>query len=207
MFSNKEPLTIRLARELLRLRISKDSNARQSGMTTSLVEDLSQLQISQTIEASICSIVESFSMMQRRGSSERAALLAIEHHRSKIGQGEMPEPLSLASYIHYRFKLEYSGPPLPRGHVDRCIYSAEYLFSELSKPDEITNAVTLGSLKEMEDERDFLMEQVYEAIVSPEANWDAVMYLELAAKEWHEEHQEIMSRRANFLLRAQLRDD
>lgn len=207
MFGHQEPPSIRLARELLRLRISRDIHARQSGMKSSMVDGLNQLQIAQSIEASICTIVEAFSRFQLRGSSERAALLAIEHHRSNLGIGEMPEPLSLSSYVHYRVVLEYSGPPLPRGHVDRCLFSAENYFSNSGKSDEIANAITLGTLQQMEEDRDVLMEHVYEAVVSSEANWDAVMYLELVAKEWHEEQQEKLNQRANFLLRAHLRND
>jgi len=62
-------------------------------------------------EATAITIAESYFGLTQRGVSELEALIAIEAHRSSLGdKGELPRPLSLLSYISYRLKLECDSP-------------------------------------------------------------------------------------------------
>lgn len=113
-----------LVRELLLRRVQYDDRSSAVGFTPEVVSRLSGTQLQASTEAAICSIVESHTMLVRRGATPAAALLQIESHRKFLGGRTLPDPLDLRSYTEYRVAIEHAGPSLPSDHLEHCLRAA-----------------------------------------------------------------------------------
>ena len=87
---------------------------REMGGDESMVDSLGFIQFAGLPENTIATIVETYSMLKKRGGADQEVLASIEAHRSRMsGSGEMPSPLNLETYIQYRIALEAShGAPI-----------------------------------------------------------------------------------------------
>src|SRR5438552_317809 len=106
-----------LIRTLLKARLRADQMAQLAGVTPDLVDQQSDEDVLGTPEATIVTIVESYISLKRLGIPESDILARIEKHRSMIGAGTLPTPLTLQSYVRYRVSLEYAHT----APVQRCI--------------------------------------------------------------------------------------
>ena len=67
-----------------------------------------------TPEATILVIVETYVALKKSGVADSAIFERIEKHRARAGRGQLPQPLSLQSYVAYRIAMEHShGAPVP----------------------------------------------------------------------------------------------
>jgi len=97
-----------LIKDLVRLRVRNDPMAAQMGFNESDADALSRMQLAGLPEATIATIVETWSTLRKHGVSETEILHRIESHRSMIGRGVVPSPLTLTSYVQYRLEVEHS---------------------------------------------------------------------------------------------------
>ena len=95
-----------LIRSLVKKRVSNDPMASLMGFDASMVDSLDPLQLISTPEGSIVTIVETYALMKKQGTSDQQIFDCIEAHRSAIGSGTMPSPPNLESYIQYRIAVE-----------------------------------------------------------------------------------------------------
>tara|TARA_R110001592_G_scaffold47479_2_gene150393 strand:+ start:437 stop:856 length:420 start_codon:yes stop_codon:yes gene_type:complete len=124
-----QPSKEELIRSLARRRISTDPLAKQMGYDESMVDSLGTMELLSTPEAAIVTIVETFALSRKSGAPDKAIFDHIEMHRSQIGSGELPTPLTLESYILYRLEIEHSsGPPLSDDFVLWAIVTAKRSF-------------------------------------------------------------------------------
>ncbi|AKO51369.1 hypothetical protein ABA45_02175 [Marinobacter psychrophilus] len=111
-----------LIRALAKRRISTDPVAKGMGYDESMVDSLGEMELMGTPEAALVTIVETYAVSRKSGTSEKAILDHIEAHRSQVGSGQLPKPLTLDSFIRYRFKIEFSsGPPISDEFISEAI--------------------------------------------------------------------------------------
>ena len=126
----------KLIRELIKLRIRSNPEASMMGFE-SMVDQLSELQLLGTIEGGIVTIVETWSLLIKKGIPEEEIFTKIETHRSGFGDyGELPSPLTLSNYIKYRVHIENdTGIPFDDDFIEKAveICKEEYLKNPESK--------------------------------------------------------------------------
>jgi hypothetical protein len=98
-----------LIKKLVRLRIRSDPMAAAMGFSEQMVDSLSGYQLACLPEATIITIVETWSMLHKKGVSDTEIFSRIEDHRSTMfPRGQLPSPLNLANYIKYRLDSEHT---------------------------------------------------------------------------------------------------
>jgi hypothetical protein len=118
LFGGSRPSKNDLIRSLAKQRVRQDPSASAMGFDERMVDSLGRLQLAGLPESPIVTIMETFAILKKRGVPEPEIFARIEAHRSSIGSGEIPRPLSLESYIQYRIDLEHShGAPIPEKFV------------------------------------------------------------------------------------------
>ncbi len=128
-YSKARPTRMQLIRNLLRDRVRSDPMAGLIGVTPDQVDDQPDELIRGTPEATIVAIIETYTTLRRHGVSESEIFVRIEKHRSVIGVGTMPSPLTLRSYIRYRVSLEYAHTaPVSDASLDSSIRGARDYF-------------------------------------------------------------------------------
>lgn len=116
-------------RAFVKKRVIQDPIAIVQGFSPAMVEQLPPEVLLGLPEGTLVTIVETFAALKLQGVSDSEALQRIERHRSMIGSGTMPSPLSLESYIWYRVSLEHSDAgPLPEEHIADCVLMARTLY-------------------------------------------------------------------------------
>jgi len=112
-----------LIRNLIRLRIKNDTMAAAIGFREEMVDSLSTFQLAGLPEGTLVAIVETWSILHKRGMEDDEIFSRIEDHRSRMfPRGQMPTPLDLLKYIKYRFELEHSeGAPISEQFIERAI--------------------------------------------------------------------------------------
>jgi hypothetical protein len=116
-----------LIKDLVRLRIRHDPMAAQMGFDESMVDSLSGLQLVGLPEATIATIVETWSILRKRGMSDAEIFQRIDNHRSKAFPcAEIPSAITLTDYVQYRVCLEHShGAPIDSLFVDAAVEVAK----------------------------------------------------------------------------------
>lgn len=137
-----------LIRLLLIERIKNDPEAQAHGYSASSVRALSMVQVTGSIEASIVYMVETIDGLILKGHSEEEAIILTERHRSGLGRGQLPSPLDIANFIQYRVDIEYSGAPLPSGHVEFCKAAATHFFTFKDDVGSAANSVKYVQLED-----------------------------------------------------------
>ena len=109
-----------LIRNLIRLRIKNDAMAAAMGFREETVDSLSTFLLAGLPEGTLVAIVETWSILHKRGMKDDEIFSRIEGHRSKMfPRGQMPTPLNLHKYIKYRIELEHSeGAPISDEFID-----------------------------------------------------------------------------------------
>jgi hypothetical protein len=119
-----------LIKDLVRLRVRNDPLAAQMGFNESDVERLSGFQLAGLPEATIATIVETWSTLKKRGVAQAMIFAQIELHRSRIGSGPLPNPVTLASYVQYRLEIEHSdGAPMDPLFIDAAVEVAKKAYA------------------------------------------------------------------------------
>jgi hypothetical protein len=115
-----------LIRKLLRLRVRNDPMATVAGFSEEMADSLSEFQLSGLPEGTLVAIVETWSILRKRGLEDREILSRIENHRSSLlPSGQMPSPPNLLNYIKYRIEIEHSdGAPISDQFIDQAISMA-----------------------------------------------------------------------------------
>ena len=101
-----KPTKTEFIKLLLRQRLEAD------GVFEQWLDEFNQMtefQVMGTPEATLVTIVETYSELRRRGGlTDEAIFTAIERHRSTPTEGgHLPNPLTLQSYVFYRVELEH----------------------------------------------------------------------------------------------------
>ena len=123
------PDKIKWIRAFVKKRVIQDPRAIVYGLSPAMVEQLPPEVLLGLPEGTLVTIVETFAALKSQGVPDSEALQRIERHRSMIGSGAMPAPLSLESYIEYRVSLEHSNAePLLEEHIADCILMARTLY-------------------------------------------------------------------------------
>jgi len=121
-YDELRPTKMQLTRSLLKDRLRGDPTAIRAGVTPDRVDEQPDEFVRGAPEATIVAIVETYTELRRRGFSESEILARIENHRSVIGAGTMPSPLTLRAYIRYRVSLEYANrAPVSDASLDYSI--------------------------------------------------------------------------------------
>lgn len=111
-----------MVRELIKERTRADPLAARLGFDESMADALSPIQLAGVPEFTVATIIETYASLKSQGVSDGDIVQLIEAHRSMIGTGEMPKPLSLESYIRYRVYLDHqSGAPIPEDAITNAI--------------------------------------------------------------------------------------
>lgn len=111
-----------LIKNLAKTRVRTDPTARRMGYDEGMIDSLGTMQLMGIPEAAIVTIVETYALSLKSGAPERAILEHIENHRSQIGSGTLPVPLTLESYIKYRLEIEHShGAPIGEDFITEGI--------------------------------------------------------------------------------------
>jgi len=97
-----------LIKEMTKFRIQNDPGAKPLGVSTSAVDRMPEAQIMGLPEATIATIVETYTRLKKQGSQDGDIFDLIEAHRSRFGKvGNLPSPLNLYSYTKYRSRLDH----------------------------------------------------------------------------------------------------
>lgn len=93
------------------------------GIDDGPIDSLGMLQLAGLPESTIATIVESYGALKKRGESDEEIFLRIESHRAQIGSGDIPEPLTLESYVQYRIDVEHShgAVPIDEGFITAAV--------------------------------------------------------------------------------------
>lgn len=121
-----KPSKTELVGQLVRDRIENTPEAWEAGVTPEVVDSLHESTLMGLPEATIVTIVESYVDLGTRGLREAEALGVIEATRSELmGEGDVPMPPTLWSYVRYRVDLEYSDSAyLSKEHFDTAMNAA-----------------------------------------------------------------------------------
>lgn len=134
----------KLVRALMKHRVTLQFGKGNVQAMHAMIDDMSLLQVSGAIEASILAIYETYIKLTNSGSTADAALCAIEAHRKNLGGGAWVRPQSLEPYVDYRVEIEHTGAPLPEGHVHYCLCVAESFFGKEPATDRVSMALQHG---------------------------------------------------------------
>lgn len=86
------------------------------------VDSLNSAQLYGTPEATILVIVETYAMLKKRDTQDGEIFARIEAHRASAGTGQLPQPLTLESYVAYRIALEHSaGAPISQDFIAEAV--------------------------------------------------------------------------------------
>lgn len=112
-----------LIRNLVRLRVKNDPMAAAMGFSEEMADSLSAFQLAGLPEGTLVAIVETWSILHKRGAEDGEIFSRIEDHRSSMFPiGQMPTPLNLLNYIKYRIELEHSeGAPINEQFIDMAV--------------------------------------------------------------------------------------
>lgn len=105
LFGGGRPSKNDLIRDLARQRVCQDPMASAMGFNERMVDSLGMLQLAGLPESTIAIIVETYAMLKKHGAPDHEIFTRIEAHRSSIGSGEIPNPLSVESYTQYRIEM------------------------------------------------------------------------------------------------------
>jgi hypothetical protein len=112
-----------LVRSLAKKRVREDPMAATMGFDENIIDEMGMIQRAGLPENTIGTIVETFALLKKNGVSESEIFARIEAHRSLMVSGQIPNPLSLESYIRYRVYLECShGAPIADEFLEEAIY-------------------------------------------------------------------------------------
>lgn len=121
LFGGGHPSKEDLIRSLVKKRVSTDPMASR-WVDANMVDSLDALQLISTPEGSIVTIIETYALMKKQGASDQQIFDAIEAHRSSLGTGAMPSPLTVESYTQYRIEVECRNVmPLSSGFVSEAV--------------------------------------------------------------------------------------
>ena len=112
-----------LIKNLVQLRVRNDPMAAAMGFGEGMADSLSIFQLAALPEGTLVAIVETWSILHKRGVEDSEIFSRIEVHRSRMfPRGEMPTPLNLLNYIKYRIELEHSeGAPISEEFTEHAI--------------------------------------------------------------------------------------
>lgn len=111
-----------LIRALAKQRVRNDPMAKAMGFNEHMIDSLGMIQLAGLPESTIVTIVETYAMLKKHSVPDQEIFERIEAHRSSIGSGEMPRPLNLESYIHYRLDIEHShGAPISEKFISEAV--------------------------------------------------------------------------------------
>lgn len=205
-FSSSEGKPIALARAMLMRRVSEDSVASAHGFSSSMVKELTAAQIAGSAEATIAVIVEAVANLTFKNYDENASILQVERHRKQLGQGLLPTPLSLHSYVKYRIKTEYPSLSFPDGHIDWCINASIHLFQYIDDKGEIRHAISHADNEFLSTRLARVMNAI-ENILDCNENCDEDhIFMRDALEQWKTLKRAAVKKRATHQFRAALRD-
>ncbi len=122
-----------LIKNLIMYRVQSDPilASKYSNINEEIVNSLSRLKLLGFPEATIVTIVETWSNLSKKGVPEDEILYKIEQHRSRFSSGgHLPFPLNLESYIKYRLNIEHSsGVPIGDNFITKAIEAARTAYS------------------------------------------------------------------------------
>jgi len=120
-----------LIKDLVRLRVRNDPAITAVGFNEKDVDSLPRLQLLGLPEATIATIVETWSILHKRGVSDVEIFQRIEEHRCRVfPRGVMPSPLTLTNYVKYRLELEHShGTAIQDLFVDAAVEVAKKAYA------------------------------------------------------------------------------
>lgn len=120
----------KLIKNLVKERIGSDPMAASIGFDKSMVDSLTDFQLAGLPEATIVTIVETWTLLSKKGIPEENILKHIEEHRSSLGDsGNIPSPLTLSNYIKYRLELEHGhGASIREDFIDYAVGIAKRAF-------------------------------------------------------------------------------
>jgi hypothetical protein len=129
LFGGGGPSKNDLVRNLAKQRVREDPLAAAMGFNETMIDSLGMMQLAGLPESGIATIVESFVALKKYGVPEPEIFARIEAHRSSIGSGQIPNPLSLESYIRYRVEIEHShGAPISEEFLAEAIRACRQHF-------------------------------------------------------------------------------
>lgn len=105
--ANKKRNRDAFIRFLIKTRIEADLMARENGFDSTMVDGLDASVVAGMPEATIATIVESYTVLRGKGLKDEEIFWRIEEHRSGLGCEQLSVPLTLESYVLYRLELEY----------------------------------------------------------------------------------------------------
>jgi hypothetical protein len=118
-----------LIRKLAKKRIREDPVAFALGFDDRVVDSLSEIHLMGIAEGAIVINVETYAFLKQEGVAEAEIFQRIEAHRSSLGLGELPAPLTLEKYIQYRMDLEFKvGAPISKEFVTEAVQIAREHF-------------------------------------------------------------------------------
>jgi len=92
------------------------------GFSENIIDEMGMIQLAGLPENSIATIVETFAILKKNGVPESKIFARIEAHRSLMVSGQIPNPVTLESYIRYRVYIECShGAPISDGFLAEAI--------------------------------------------------------------------------------------
>lgn len=123
-----------LIRQLAKLRIRNNPMAEALGLSEATIDKLSNFRLAGSPEGAIVAIVDTYCLHKKKMLSDDELLMMIERHRSRLGSGRMPSPLTLSAYIKYRIKIEYidttpDSVPIDDEFIDDAIEICKQAFS------------------------------------------------------------------------------
>lgn len=206
LFSSTVDTKTELIRLLLTERIRNDPAARAQGFTSFNVRQMPAIQVTGTIEAGIVYMVEMIEELILKGHSEEEAIVLTERHRSSLGRGILPTPLNTSSFIHYRVDVEYKGAPIPDGHVDFCIKTANHFFTFKDDKGSAANSIKFVKLEETTQK----LEWIYALLVKlADAEITEDEFYETVSEDvyfWADEFKERKKKADTFKFKASLRE-
>ena len=122
LFGDGRPSKNDLIRSLAKQRVRQDPIASSMGFNESMIDSLGMLQLAGLPESTIATIVQTYASLKKHGASDEEIFSRIEAHRSSIGSGDIPSPLTLNSYVEYRLDVEHShGAPISSGSIAESV--------------------------------------------------------------------------------------
>lgn len=122
MFGGGRPSKDDLVRSLAKKRVREDPMSAAMGFSENIIDEMGMIQLAGLPENSIATIVETFAILKKNGVPESEIFTRIEAHRSLMVSGQIPNPVTLESYIRYRVYIECShGAPISDGFLAEAI--------------------------------------------------------------------------------------
>jgi hypothetical protein len=206
LFGQSKNLTIDLARVLLRRRISEDLNAKARGFTPSMADRITADQLAGLAETTVSQIVESVAKLTLTNYDEEASIRRVEQHRRQIGYGPLPSPLTMHSYVAYRIAIEYPDHVFPDGHIEWCTNAAIHLFQYIDDKSDISHAIKFADKQFTTAYLAKFMDAIEDVMDSGDESGPSMDFISDEIHKWKLKKEEIRQKRANFELRATLRN-